>query len=198
MTGAKRGRFGLITLLLVGGLLAMGSLWLLEVVRRAGVESARSVKRTAPDYYVDNFNYVRMSENGEAQYNISGKRMVHDPVTDTHLIDQPVVHSLATERPPMNASADRARVDSNSDKVYLYDHVQMDRPATPKADYFHLDTDYMLMLVDEEIMQTDRPVHMVLGKSVLNGTGMKYNNASGTLRLDSRVHAILPPKTATR
>ncbi|MBK4733848.1 LPS export ABC transporter periplasmic protein LptC [Noviherbaspirillum pedocola] len=198
MSTARRGRFGLVTLILIGAMMALGSLWLLEVVRRAGVETARAVKRTEPDYYVDNFNYVRMAENGEAQYNISGKRLVHDPVTDTHLIDQPVVNSLSAERAPMSARADRARVDSNSDKVYLYDNVQLNRPASPKADYFHLDTDYLVMLTDEEIMETDRPVHMVIGKSILNGTGMKVNNATGELHLASRVHAVLPPKTATR
>jgi lipopolysaccharide export system protein LptC len=98
----------------------------------------------------------------------------------------------------MNARADRARVDSNDDKVTLYDHVQLNRPASPKADYFHLETDYLVMLTDEEIMQTDRPVHMVIGKSILDGTGMRVNNATGELHLNSRVHAILPPKTATR
>jgi lipopolysaccharide export system protein LptC len=98
----------------------------------------------------------------------------------------------------MSARADRARVDSNSDKVYLYDNVQLNRPASPKADYFHLDTDYLVMLTDEEIMETDRPVRMVIGKSILNGTGMKVNNATGQLHLDSRVHAVLPPRTATR
>lgn len=198
MSVARRRRFGLVTLLLVAAVLAMGSLWLLEVVRRAGVETARSTKRTEPDYYVDNFNYVRMSETGKAQYNIAGKRLVHDPVTDTHLIDLPVVNSLTAERPPMNARADRARVDANNDKVTLYDHVQLNRPASPKADYFHLETDYLVMLTDEEIMQTDRPVHMVIGKSILDGTGMRVNNATGELHLNSRVHAVLPPKTATR
>jgi lipopolysaccharide export system protein LptC len=198
MKGPRRNRFGLIALLLVGAVLALGSLWLLEVVRKNGVETARTAARTEPDYYVDNFNYVRMSETGEAQYNIAGKRMVHDPVSDTHLIDQPVVNSLAANRPPMTARADRARVEQNTGKVHLYEHVEMNRPATPKADYFHLDTDYLLMLTDEEIMQTDRPVHMVLGKSILNGTGMLANNATGELHLNNRVHATLPPKTATR
>jgi lipopolysaccharide export system protein LptC len=198
MSGTRRHRFGLFALLLVGAVLALGSLWLLEVVRRSGVEAARSVKRTEPDYYVDNFTFVRMSETGQAQYVISGKRMVHDPVTDTHLVDQPVVHSLTAERPPMTARSDRARVDQNTDKVHLYDNVKLDRPASPKADYFHLDTDYLMLLTDEEVMETDKPVHMVLGKSVLNGTGMRVNNATGELHLDSRVHAMLPPKTANR
>jgi lipopolysaccharide export system protein LptC len=75
--------------------------------------------------------------------------------------------------------------------------VRIDRPQTPESTLFHLESDYLLVLPDEEIMRTDKPVRMILGDSLLNGTGMVANNATGEVQLASRVQATLPPKNAT-
>ncbi len=60
-----------------------------------------------------------------------------------------------------------------------------------------MESDYLLVLPNEDVMRTDKPVRMTLGESQLNGTGMVANNATGQVQLASRVQASLPPKTAT-
>ena len=192
-----RRRFGALPLLLLAAVLALGSFWLLEVMRKSGKDAGPSAARVDPDYYVENFNFVRLSATGEAQYNISGKRMVHNPADDTHTVELPVVNSLSRERPPMTARADRAWIEPDASKVHMYDKVRIDRPKTATASRFHLESDYLLVLPDEDIMRTDKPVRMTLGDSHLNGTGMIANNATGEVRLASRVQATLPPKNAT-
>ena len=192
-----RRRFGALPLLLLAAVLALGSFWLLEVMRKSGKETGPSAARVDPDYYVENFNFVRLSATGEAQYNISGKRMVHNPADDTHTVELPVINSLSRERPPMTARADRARIEPDATRVHMYDKVRIDRPKTPTSTLFHLESDYLLVLPDEDIMRTDKPVRMTLGDSQLNGTGMVANNATGEVQLASRVQATLPPKNAT-
>ena len=192
-----RRRLGRIPLLMLAVVLALGSFWLLEVMRKTGNDAVPTAKRIDPDYYVDNFNFVRLSANGEAQYNVSGKRMVHNPADDTHTVELPIINSLSKERPPMTARAERARIEPDGSKVHMYDKVRIDRPKTPTSNYFHMESDYLLVLPDEDIMRTDRPVRMTLGDSQLNGTGMVANNATGELQLANRVQATLPPsKTA--
>ena len=84
-------------------------------------------------------------------------------------------------------------------KIHMYDDVKIDRPKTPQAENFHLESDYLMILPDEDIMRTDRPVRLTLGGSTLNGAGMVANNAPGELSLASRVQATLPPRqTAVR
>ncbi|MET0962530.1 MAG: LPS export ABC transporter periplasmic protein LptC [Noviherbaspirillum sp.] len=193
-----RRRLGPLPLLLLAALLALGSFWLLEIMRKAGNEAAPAAARVDPDYYVENFNFVRLSATGEAQYNIAGKRMVHNPADDTHSVELPVVNSLSKERPPMTARAERARIEPGGTRVHMYDQVRIDRPKTPTSNYFHMESDYLLVLPNEDIMRTDRPVRMTLGESQLNGTGMVANNATGELQMASRVQATLPPaKNAT-
>ena len=192
-----RRRFRALPLLLLAVALALGSFWLLEIMRKSGKDAGPSAARVEPDYYVENFNFVRHSETGEAQYNISGKRMVHNPADDTHTVYLPVINSLSRERPPMTARADRAWIEPDGSRLHMYDNVRLDRPKTPTSTLFHLESDYLLVLPDSDIMRTDKPVRMTLGDSHLNGTGMLANNATGELQIASRVHAMMPPKNAT-
>lgn len=194
-----RRRFSMAPLLLLATLLALGSFWLLQVMRAPDKDGGPAAARTEPDYYVDNFNFVRLSATGEAQYNIAGKRMVHNPADDTHTIDLPIINSLSRERPPLTARSERAIVEPGGVRIHMYDNVKIDRPKTPQAENFHLESDYLMVLPDEDIMRTDKPVRLTLGGSTLNGAGMVANNATGELSLASRVQATLPPReTATR
>jgi lipopolysaccharide export system protein LptC len=190
---SDRRRYRALTLLLLAAVMALGSFWLLEIVRKSGSDAAPATVRTDPDYYVENFNFVRLSATGEAEYNISGKRMVHNPTDDTHVVDTPVVNSLSKSRPPMTVRADRALIEPDAVKVHLYDNVRLDRPKTPKADYFHMESNYLLVLPDEDVLRTDKPVRMTLGNAQLSGTGMVANIATGELNLASQVHMMLPP-----
>ena len=50
---------------------AFGSFWLMQVMR--GGDDVRNVNAgNEPDYIVDNFSFVRMSETGQPRYVISG------------------------------------------------------------------------------------------------------------------------------
>jgi lipopolysaccharide export system protein LptC len=194
-----RRRFSMAPMLLLVTLMALGSFWLLQIVRAPDNSAGPAAARTEPDYYVDNFNFVRLSATGEAQYNIAGKRMVHNPADDTHTIDLPVINSLSRERPPMTARSKRAIVEPGGVKIHMYDDVKIDRPKTPQAENFHLESDNQIVLAGGVNKRTAKPVRLTLGGSTLNGAGMVANNATGELSLASRVQATLPPRqTAIR
>jgi lipopolysaccharide export system protein LptC len=169
--------------------LALGSFWVLEVLRRSGSDIIPTAPRTEPDFYVEKFSYVKMSKTGEASYHMSGAKLTHNPQDDSYDIQQPVMHKMRdNNQPPMTARADRARVDSDNTKVHMYDNVHIDRPASPTEEPLHIQSEYMLLLPDEDVMQTDKPVQITFGLSQLTGTGMFANNATRELRLSSNVH----------
>lgn len=174
--------------------LALGSFWLLEVSRKAAETSAPGAARSAPDYYIDNFTFTRMSESGQPLYRISGDKLTHYPLDDSSEITHPLLHRLDKDKPPMTIHADRARIEDDNSKIHMYGDVNVDRPATPMAKYFHLQSEYLLVLPDEDVVQTDRPVRLVLDKSRLNGVGMYANNATREFRLNQRVQGTYPPR----
>jgi len=165
-----------------------------QVMHRDTDELLPKPTRVEPDYYVETFNYVQMSPTGQPRYNISGDLLTHNPVDDSFDIQKPIVHSLDKEKPPMNLRADRGKVEDDNSKVHLYGDVNADRPKTAMADNFHLKSEYLLLLPDDDVMQTDLPAEITLGQSKLNGTGMYFNNSTRVLKMFSKVHGVFPPK----
>ncbi len=190
---AASNRFQLGVVLAVVVLLALGSFWLLDVMRRSMVDEAPATKRTEPDYYVERFNFVRLATTGQARHHISGERLSHYPQDDSYEILRPVMKSLSDKRPTTTVVAERALSNSDMSQVQLFDNVKMDRPASADSQHLQLTSSYMLVLPDEDVMKTDRPVQLISGTSVLNGTGMFANQATGEFTLSSRVRGVFPP-----
>lgn len=184
-------------LLLIAVLLALGSFWVLDVMRKSMEEVTPLSKRTEPDYYVEQFNFVRMTKTGQVQYHISGERMTHNPQDDTYEITQPVIKSLSDNYPPVTIRAKRAVADPNTSQVQLFNDVQMERPASATAKRLHMVSDYLLVLTDEEIMKTHRPVELLVGNSTLKGVGMFTNHATREFRLLDQVQTLFPPRSAS-
>jgi lipopolysaccharide export system protein LptC len=193
INGRPQNRLRLVVMLALGAAITLGSFWVLEVMRRGIVDETPASSRTEPDFYVEKFNFIRISQAGDANYSISGRRLIHDPVTDSYEVELPVVNSLSPTRPPMVTRARRAVIEHDYSKVHLYNDVQVDRPATPTSQNFRLKSEYLLILPDEDVMTSDKPVDMTLGTSTLAGTGMYANNATRVLRLSSNVHATYQP-----
>ncbi len=182
-------------LLALCGILALSSFWLVQIMNKDTDELLPKPERVEPDYYLEHFNYVQMSPTGEPRYKISGDLLTHNQLDDSFDIQKPIVHSLDKEKPPMNLRADRGKVKDNNTKVYLYGNVNADRRKTVMAENFHLKSEYLLLLPDEDVMQTDLPVEIMLGQSVLNGIGMSFNNSTRVLKMFSKVHGVFPPKS---
>lgn len=187
-------RYRMLLLLGLGIGLALGSFWLLEVIQKSAVNTAPNALKNEPDYYVENFNFVRMSKTGQARYNIAGTRMIHRPLDDTYEITLPVVHSLSQTAPPLAMRSQRAMVDPDSSKIHMYEMVNADRPASATTDHFHLKTEYLLILPDDDVIQTDKAAELTLGTARLTGIGMVANNATRTFRMAQRVRGTYPPR----
>ncbi|MDO8305054.1 LPS export ABC transporter periplasmic protein LptC [Herminiimonas sp.] len=177
----------LIVLIALSAALALGSFWLVEVMRRQTEDILPDRVRTEPDFYVQKFNFVRMGKTGEARYNLTGSEMKHYPQDNSYQIQNPVMHSYSAQRPPMVSRSLRATVTNNSSEIHMYENVHIDRPASATSQHFQLKTSYLLLLPDDDVMKTPKPVELKLGTSVLTGAGMFANNATGEFSLSSNV-----------
>lgn len=186
-------RFRLVAVLAPLIAIALASFWVVEVMRRSSGEFVEPAPRAEPDFYVEKFNYVKMSRVGEARYHLSGSRLTHNPVDDSYDVTEPVLRSVRNTGEPMTVTAQRAWVNSDSSEIHLFHEVHIDRPATPDRERLQLHTDHLIVLPDDDVMKSDKPVRITQGKSVLNGTGMFANNATGEFRLHNKVHGTYQP-----
>ncbi|MFX5785438.1 LPS export ABC transporter periplasmic protein LptC, partial [Acinetobacter baumannii] len=62
----------------------------------------------------------------------------------------------------------------------------------------HLVSEYLLLLPDDEIVKTDKPVAMTMGTTRLNGVGMVANNATQVVQLFGNVRGYYEPTPKKR
>jgi lipopolysaccharide export system protein LptC len=180
-------RFRLLVLIALTAALALGSFWLLQVMQRHTDDALPTLPTNEPDYTVEKFNLVRLSQTGQARYNIAGAKLAHYPQYDIYEIQQPLLRSFNPERPPVTLRAEYATADPVHSKIHLYDDVHADRPAFGVAQHFHLKSSYLMLLPDDDVMETDKAVDITFGDVKLTGVGMFANNATREFRLSSQV-----------
>ncbi len=170
-------------------LLAGVSLWLLKVAQRGDSKAPAMGQRTEPDYVIEGFRYVKVARDGSAEYVIEGDRLVHDPVTDDSVITRARLNSYKRGRAPMTLSSDSARINGDHSEFRLIDNVRLDRPKARGSEALTVESDYMVVLPDKDIVKTDRAVRARLGNSTLQGVGMEADDRKRQLTLQSRVNA---------
>lgn len=187
-------RWRLLGVMIIGVFLAFGSFWLLQVMERDDGDARLGGPMNEPDYIVENFSFVRMTEEGKPSYVVSGKRLAHQQQGDVSEVEQPVVQGLTPGRPRTTVVANRGRIYHQEHRVDLLGNVDIQRPATPTSEALRVRTQALTVLPDEEIMKTDKPIEMQLGAATIRGTGMVANNATQKLHLASRGQIVYPPR----
>jgi lipopolysaccharide export system protein LptC len=194
---ADRFRTWFFVLLLAG--LVLGSFWKLEIMRRDDSEgNSRASSRSEPDYYVEKFSYIRLPNNGKANYLVTGDKLTHNPVNDAIDIIEPRINSFNAEKTPLIIRADRAVIEQKNlllspprehDQIHLRGNVQAERPDSATSQYMKLQSEYLLMLPDENQMKTDLAVNFLTANSEIHATGMTADNATQQIQLLSKVRA---------
>lgn len=180
-------RWRMATILAAGAVFALGSFWLVQVINRGDFARGVDVPRTEPDYIVDNFSFVRMTPDGKPRYIISGARLTHRPSDDSLDVTMPVVQNIASKQPPMTMRANSAHVDQTNNIVDLKGDVDIRRPGLGAARAMTLKTEALTVLVDEDRMETALGFDLTVGSTTVSGVGMKANNATGRLDVQSQM-----------
>ena len=188
-------RWRLLALMLAAVFFAFGSFWLVQVMR-GDAQGPNVNVGNDPDYIIDNFSFVRMSETGQPRYVISGERLTHRPADNTSVIEKPVVQNMSTEHPNMTMTANTAHVNQDQNQIDLAGNVDISRPGSKTTQPLRIRTEALTVLPDEEIAKTDKPIEMKLGGSVVTGAGMVANNATMQLQVGGRGRIVSPPRTA--
>lgn len=186
-------RWRTLGLMLMAVFFAFGSFWLLQAIQSEDAASGTGALNE-PDYIVENFSVVRMTETGSPRYVMSGERLVHHPGPDMSVVTRPVVESMAPGRPRMTLNAERGEIFHGENRVELMGKVDILRPATPASEALHAQTDALTVLADDEIIKTERPVRMTLGAAKVEGVGLVAENPTQKLRLGGRGQIVYPPR----
>jgi lipopolysaccharide export system protein LptC len=157
--------------------------------------TADPTPRHEPDYFVEGVKVLKVNEAGEPSLRIQATRLRHYPDNDTLEFDKPRVLTLTADRPALEVVADSGVGPNSGTRTELSGNVVVEREATPQTARLVARTDQATVLLDEKIIETDRPVEIELGPNRLTGTGMRLDGQTRQLRVDSRVRGMLAPET---
>lgn len=149
-----------------------------------------------PDYFVERMALLTMNERGEPSFRMEAQQLQHFPSDDRTEFREPVMVSLDPARPRVTITAARGEMLSGGDEARLAGDVVVTRAATEKAAPLKVETDYAIVLPNEDIVRTDRPVTAVQGGNLLTGVGMELNNRTRQLRVDSKARVVMQPPPA--
>jgi lipopolysaccharide export system protein LptC len=161
--------------------------------REQNARAERPAASDEPDYFVERMALLTMNERGEPAYRLEAGEVKHFPAEDVAEFESPVMVSLDPARPRITLTANRGKLLRGGEEAHLSGNVVMTRGATESAPPMKAETEFAVVLPDEDIVRTDQPVTIVQGGNSLAGVGMELNNRTRQLRVDSRVRAVVQP-----
>lgn len=186
--------------LMLMGLLALGSWWLVRSTPTLAPDATEAAPRHEPDYYMNRFAIRSFDAKGRRRHEISGARAVHYPDTDTLEISLVRVQSFAANGDVTTATAERGLANADGSEVQLFGGARVVResasdPNSPRAALSEMYSDFLHVFTQTERIRTHHPIVFLRGGNRLQADAMEYDNLSQMLTLRGHVRAeILPSR----
>ena len=180
------------------GVLAMGSYWLLRVTPAPLAPGVESLPTHDADYFMRRFKVQSFEANGALKSELAGSEIRHYPDTDTLEIDQVRMHSYSKEGQLTVITAQKALSNGDGSEVQFFGNALVVRDAhrddvgklVPRVE---LRSEFLHVIMDTEQITTPKPVELTRGNDRFTGDAMNYDNIHRVMELRGRVRGVLAP-----
>ncbi|HEX4859498.1 MAG TPA: LPS export ABC transporter periplasmic protein LptC [Usitatibacteraceae bacterium] len=142
--------------LTVLALLAALSVWLSYYVQASGAGPDRKA-RHEPDVIVDNFSAKKLDTQGEVQFAVNARQLLHYADDDSSEMSGASFEAFRKDHPPLNASAPQGRLvrgKDGKDEVVLSGGVTVESVAQGRFAALHLTTPRLVVLPEEQLARS--------------------------------------------
>jgi lipopolysaccharide export system protein LptC len=186
---------------LLMGLLALGTYWLVRNTPEALPPDGQRAVSTEPDYYMRKFGIKAFDETGQLKSDVSGSELRHYPDTDTLEIDKALIRSYSIEGRLTTSTGDRALSNGDGSEVQLIGNARVVRDAAVGAGgregpRLEFRGEFLHVFVNEERVKSHLPVVIKRGDDEFEGDTFAYDNMDRVVDLKGRVKGILVPRKA--
>lgn len=170
-------------------ILALMTAWINHVVQPPKPKLDGS-SRHDPDYIMSDFVTTQTDINGSLRYILAAAEMKHFPDNDTTDLQRPRYTQFAANKPYTQVESLHGYVSSDGSQVQLVNNVKITRQAFAGKGEMTVDTDYLNILPNEDIVRTESPVVIRQApKTIIHATGMVYEKKINTVTLLHKVRA---------
>ena len=191
--GILRTLLGLTPLLLMG-LLTLVTFYLVEKNTPQEKSTNERVRLHEPDYTIKEGILTALNEVGSTKYRVIGKKLVHYDDDASIDILTPRMRLFQTDKAPVTVKADTGHLDGDLTIMDLYDNAEIFRPpqaateTQPASLRMLASSSYFKVFINDDIIETDKPVTLEQGMSIMNSTdGGTFNNVDQSMKLSGRV-----------
>lgn len=178
--------------LILMGLLALGSWWLVRSTPTAPLASVPRPTQHEVDYFMRNFSIKSFDAKGYRTSEIFGARGQHFVDTDTIEIFQFRLLAYSAQGVVTTATAERALTNADGSEVQLFGRARVLReapavgaqPARPVSEFR---SEFLHIFSNAERLKTHLPVQLSRGQDSYVADAMEYDNAQQVLVLRGHV-----------
>ena len=191
--GIGRTLLRLMPLILMSAL-TLATFWL---VRKNTPPEKSALERTRlhePDYTIHDGALSALNELGNTKYRILGKQVTHYDDDASIDILTPRMRLFQLDKAPVTVKSDTGHLDGDLTVLDLIDNATIFRPAQaatvtePATLRMLASSSYFKVLINDDIIETDRPITLEQGMSVMHSTeGGVFNNVEQSMTLSGQV-----------
>lgn len=179
---------------LMMGLLAMGTYWLVKNTPLLEATEAQRPLTHDPDYTMSQFAVRSFDASGKLKSELFGSEARHYPDTDTLEIDQVRMRSFNPQGLLTTANANRALSNGDASEVQLFGNAVVVRQgATPQAAATEFRSEFLHAFVATERLMSNKPVILVRGPDRFTADSLNYDHVDRIADLQGRVRGVLAP-----
>lgn len=202
--GLGRTLLRLMPLILMGGL-TLATFWMVQKNQPAEKFMLERVRLHEPDYIITNGALSALNEMGSTKYRVLGNKVTHYDDDASIDIEVPRMRLFQPDKAPVTVKADTGHLDGDLTILDLIGNASIFRPAqaasaTEAASPRMLATSsYYKVLINDDIIETDKPITLQQGMSVMQSTdGGIFNNIEQSMTLTGQVKGRIErgPRTA--
>jgi lipopolysaccharide export system protein LptC len=184
--------WGLVTAALpvvLVGLLAFVSWWMVSNAPRLDAVAPAAVASSAPDFRMQQFSMRQFTPQGQVRATVEGRQLLHYPGARLSEIEQAVLQGVDPGGIAYEARADLARVDDANTRVDLLGDATVVRQDPQGPARFRGDA--VTVFTQEQRVESDRPMELQQGTSLVRANGFRYDHRSGLTELRGGVRGSM-------
>jgi lipopolysaccharide export system protein LptC len=178
--------------LLLMGLLAASTWWLVKNTPQGEGPLADKPPRESPDYTMAGFSITRFSPEGLVVLRIAGDSLRHFPATDRLEIEGVRIHAIAPDGRTTDATARRALANGDGSEVQLLGGARV-VSQLEGAEVLELQGEFLHAFLRFERIRSHLPVQLRHGGTETRAGGLDYDHLQQQLQLSGPVRATLQP-----
>ena len=183
-----------LTPLLLMGTLTLATFWLVQKVTPPEKSILERVRLHEPDYTITNGALSALNEVGNTKYRILGNKVIHYDDDASIDILTPRMRLFQLDKAPVTVKSDTGHLDGDLTILDLIDNASIFRPAqaatASQAATLRMlaSSAYFKVLINDDIIETNRPVTLEQGMSIMQSTeGGRFNNVEQSMTLLGQV-----------